>query len=562
LSLSGFSLTGLNVSWNGGSFLPYSNYNISPGTDTIIPVVVINPLQPACVPSTNYFTINVNPLPVATLSINPVNDTICQGATATFSVSPPGYSDYSFYNGATLLQSSNSPNYIPTVPPGNFSINVTTTYLGCQYETNPLPLTILPAPPVTLSASAGSGSLCFEDTVTFTATPAGYPNYTFYNGSTILQSNSSNILINSSFSGIGNSISVVASNTEGCNSASSNTFNYNVLPPTLPILSCSDVDKIICTGDPVTFTATPAGMSLYEFFDGTTLLQSSASNSYTSSELLPGNSFSVTGTDVAGCKSLLSNTLIITVKPRPNSFISASDTTICSGTSVTLNAGQMPVISGTTFSWSTGSVAATVSYSPTNNTSYVLNSSLNGCVGIPDTLLILVDNNPPPLVNASGSTTICPGDSATLSGIGGSNMFWTPATGLNNNTISNPHASPGATTTYTLNTYNLYCISQASVTVTIDLCLTDIPGPIPTCITPNADGANDYFIIPNVDYFQKNSIVIYNRWGNVIYKDAPYKNDWDGKSINGTELPDALYYYVLDLGNGNKPHTGYVLIHR
>ena len=37
---------------------------------------------------------------------------------------------------------------------------------------------------------------------------------------------------------------------------------------------------------------------------------------------------------------------------------------------------------------------------------------------------------------------------------------------------------------------------------------------------------------------------------------------WDGKSNGGVDLPDGTYYYLLDLGNGNEPQTGYITIYR
>jgi len=52
--------------------------------------------------------------------------------------------------------------------------------------------------------------------------------------------------------------------------------------------------------------------------------------------------------------------------------------------------------------------------------------------------------------------------------------------------------------------------------------------------------------------------VIFNRWGNQVFKAAPYKNDWDGKSTNGLTIsgsdrvPAGTYFFVIDLGNGRR----------
>jgi gliding motility-associated-like protein len=94
---------------------------------------------------------------------------------------------------------------------------------------------------------------------------------------------------------------------------------------------------------------------------------------------------------------------------------------------------------------------------------------------------------------------------------------------------------------------------------------------IPDAFSPNSDGTNDVFFIPNLQYYPNNNIKIFNRWGALVYSSAPYKNDWDGTDTNsgalGTELPSATYYYVLDLGEVYEQEqrsvfTGYVYLKR
>ncbi len=93
---------------------------------------------------------------------------------------------------------------------------------------------------------------------------------------------------------------------------------------------------------------------------------------------------------------------------------------------------------------------------------------------------------------------------------------------------------------------------------------------IPTIFTPNGNGTNDYFEIIGIRHFKDNSIKIYNRWGNLVYEKEHYGSSdddwWYGTSnvkwtIGGDKgLPAATYYYVLDLGNGIKPQTGYIYL--
>ncbi len=62
---------------------------------------------------------------------------------------------------------------------------------------------------------------------------------------------------------------------------------------------------------------------------------------------------------------------------------------------------------------------------------------------------------------------------------------------------------------------------------------------IPNFITPNGDGANDYFHIGNADKYEL-SLQIFNRWGKLIYQHEHYQNDY-----NGNSTASGVYYYLL-----------------
>lgn len=75
---------------------------------------------------------------------------------------------------------------------------------------------------------------------------------------------------------------------------------------------------------------------------------------------------------------------------------------------------------------------------------------------------------------------------------------------------------------------------------------------VPNTITPNDDGLNDVLIFDIIannapDHFPDNEIIIFNRWGDIVYQAAPYNNDWNGQNDEGKELPHGTYYYILRL---------------
>jgi trimeric autotransporter adhesin len=62
--------------------------------------------------------------------------------------------------------------------------------------------------------------------------------------------------------------------------------------------------------------------------------------------------------------------------------------------------------------------------------------------------------------------------------------------------------------------------------------------------TPNNDGINDYWILPDLDKYGISDVKVYNRWGKLVYSNKNYDNLWDGTS-NGSKLPDGAYYYII-----------------
>ncbi len=84
---------------------------------------------------------------------------------------------------------------------------------------------------------------------------------------------------------------------------------------------------------------------------------------------------------------------------------------------------------------------------------------------------------------------------------------------------------------------------------------------IPDAITPNGDGYNDEWVIPNLNlWFPECYVEIYNRWGSRIYKQDGYSIPWNGR-YNNYDLPTGSYYYVIRLNDeANTVFTGYVSI--
>ncbi len=103
------------------------------------------------------------------------------------------------------------------------------------------------------------------------------------------------------------------------------------------------------------------------------------------------------------------------------------------------------------------------------------------------------------------------------------------------------------------------------VTAVVSLSLEGVECDAPSIITPNNDGINDTFVVPcllNTVDFPDSRLIVFNRWGDEVYRSGqPYDNNWDGR-YNGEDLPVGTYFYVLEFNNGAQPFHGFVVIQR
>jgi gliding motility-associated-like protein len=79
--------------------------------------------------------------------------------------------------------------------------------------------------------------------------------------------------------------------------------------------------------------------------------------------------------------------------------------------------------------------------------------------------------------------------------------------------------------------------------------------------SPNGDGINDVYVINGLENSSGNEFVVFNNWGDVVYKATNYANDWDGSGLNGKALPSDTYYYILKI-TGIDDFSGYIIIKR
>ncbi|MDG2464332.1 MAG: gliding motility-associated C-terminal domain-containing protein [Crocinitomicaceae bacterium] len=105
-------------------------------------------------------------------------------------------------------------------------------------------------------------------------------------------------------------------------------------------------------------------------------------------------------------------------------------------------------------------------------------------------------------------------------------------------------------------------ILVVSTFTTIDSTLSDTSNVyIPNLFSPNGDGFNETWQIPALASFPNNEVTVINREGQIVFNQFEYNGTWDG-NYNGKPLPEATYYYLINIEQGTKILRGPITILR
>ncbi|MCX6317324.1 MAG: gliding motility-associated C-terminal domain-containing protein [Bacteroidetes bacterium] len=169
------------------------------------------------------------------------------------------------------------------------------------------------------------------------------------------------------------------------------------------------------------------------------------------------------------------------------------------------------------------------------------NAGIPGCRVASNVLTIFVHTRP--LVKMPPERILIKGNSIALNATvtGDAPVFtWTPPTGLSDITIVNPLASPTSDIVYKLTaTSEFGCTADGFVRVKV------VDGIfVPTGFTPNNDGKNDYWTIPYLDPAFNATVMVYNRYGQLVYQVTGDYVNWDG-TIKGVPQPSGTFIYLI-----------------
>lgn len=351
----------------------------------------------------------------------------------------------------------------------------------------------------------------------------------------------------------------------GCTSPLSRNIVINAQPvtPQSPLAGTITAPKCSTPGK-VDLTRLPAGSWILNNAGGGITFTGTGATA-TVSNLAPGT-YSFTVTNSSGCISPPSVGIIIPPVPDAPSLVIKNPDAVCAPATVDLTAPAITAGStaGLTYTYWTNQ-GATNSYltpsSATSGTYYIKGANAAQCYDIKPVEVTIKQR---PVANAGPDQDLKFAFETTLGAnlpAEGERGIWTVF--LGSGRFLNSSLPGTQVVDLALGRNVLFW------TVTNDVCRPAVDSvaivvhdlEIPTLITPNEDGKNDYFVLEGIQELSNSELLIFDRRGVMVYKNTDYQNEWNGLDYNGKQLPDDTYFFVLRTGKG-RTRTGYVVIRR
>ena len=243
---------------------------------------------------------------------------------------------------------------------------------------------------------------------------------------------------------------------------------------------------------------------------------------------------------ISGCDSIV--TLDLTINAL-TTLDAGSDIFICSGEEIILNASG-----ASTYTWSNGVSNGESFTSPEGvNTYIVIAEDNNGCTA---TDQLIVTTWPIPAISISGEDPLCLGENSgsaeivISSGTPPFTIEWNNGDTLSS--IQNQYAGIFDVLVTDANT----CEASSSIVLSdpFEPCYVgpEINIYIPNSFSPDNNEHNQtWFVVAEGISFENFTLLIFNRWGTLIWESHDIRVGWDGTYKN-KNVPDGTYTYKLE----------------
>ncbi len=295
----------------------------------------------------------------------------------------------------------------------------------------------------------------------------------------------------------------------------------------LPDPPISNGDQTGCSDDPFpSLSVTVQAGQNVNWYDAPIAGNLLASNTTVFTPNTPGTFYAEALINGIDCASPSRTAVTLTIFPSVNFDPNQETIEICEGDTILLSAP----LSNLSYSWSTGATSQSIEID-TPGVFVVTASSGDSCsdqktfmvnaIPIPEIVPIEINNGSQIIIETSNT-----GDfEYSLNGViyQDAPLFTDVPSGIVTAFVRNVAGCPPSISTF----YNIR---------------------IPSFFTPNGDGINDFFTLPDLQFFTQSELQIFDRFGKLLYADSGTSLGWDG-TYRGNRMPVTDYWYILTLDN-------------
>ncbi len=485
-----------------------------------------------------------------TLDILTPDTSICSGGSLPISVQGSDSLSYSWTPGTGL--SSASVKEPVASPTSNTTYTVTGTWssMGCPPVSDQVTISINALPTLT----AGPDTIvCTGGSVQFytTVSPAS-ANYIYqWQGPNSYSSVISNPIVQN-ITAADTGVYTVQVKIPGCPAVSDNVVLHMV--PPINVDAGADISICLGTGVELNATTQPSSPSYVYHWSGPNGFSADSAHVSIQNITIADTGIYIVSVSGNGCAPATDEMHIGMMSPVV--LEAGPDTSVCTGESFSFSPVVTPAAQNYIYQWTgpggfASDVPSPVVYNAAseNEGKYVLSVISPNCLPVFDSLKVRVKPTPgAPDVSELSPVTYCQGEEAVELFVNADMSLWYEETTSTQGSIQAPVPNTDVKGTYRYFVSQVVdkCESPKSIIqVVVQKCCDDNLF-IPTAFSPNNDGHNDRFHLPEGVNHRLQYMYIYNRFGQLVFSSDYDHQTWDG-TFKGQPADVGVYYYYLSI---------------
>ena len=357
--------------------------------------------------------------------------------------------------------------------------------------------------------------------------------------------------------------------------------------PSPPVVVVTASNNSVCEGSPVTFTANATNAGANPIYQWTVNGINNGTNNaqFTLNYVNAADIIQCKVTTTNGCLlSGVSNTISIGVQANLTPSVSlqlSGGISICANFPLTVqatpvNGGIDPLyqwrVNGTIVSSGSQASYTYLNLSNGDRLTCVMTNNSSQCLAAKTALsnevgVNIIPPDVPDIVLTASHNDIYAGTQVTFNAtcqlpvISYQWQINNKVAGNNTATFTSANLKNGDVVTCTITAAGACVVPKTSPPITMNV-LPPLSIKIPNTFSPNGDGVNDVWDIPELSFYPGSVVKIFNRNGFLIYHMKAYYTPWDG-TFEGKKLPFGTYFYIIELsGLDHSKLTGYIALLR